>query len=159
LALVFALAFVLWLDGLEPVRAWGGEGHRIIARIALSLMTSEAADQARALLDAEDFVAVSTWADAVRSERTASATWHFLGIPLDQPTYIAERDCAPTEHGDCVIAALVRARAAIGDPGRTADQRREALKFLIHFVGDFHQPLHDIGNHDRGGNEVAVDCM
>ena len=61
-----------------------------------------------------------------------------------------------TKRFDCIIAELTRAQHAIGDTTLSKEQRGNALKFLIHFVGDLHQPLHAIDNHDKGGNDVHV---
>lgn len=156
-ALIVCLAFIA---ASRPVRAWGGTGHRIIARIALQLMTPEARRDAIALIgSADDFVALSTWADSVRRDHPETANWHFVSIPFGATTYDAARDCKATEQGDCVLAELDRTRAIIADPSRTAADRQEALKYLIHFLGDFHQPLHNIGNNDRGGNDVRIDAV
>lgn len=137
-------------------RAWGTEGHHIVARLAWSQMTPAAKRAAQDLLGAEDFVASSTWADEVRAERPETYNWHFVDIPYDQYGYDAARDCVPSPRGDCVVAELERARHALMDKALPKAQRAEALKFVIHFVGDLHQPLHAIDNHDRGGNDVHV---
>lgn len=136
--------------------AWGAEGHHIVARIALTKLTPETLRAVTAMLGTEDFVTVSTWADEVRTARPETYNWHFVDIPYGDATYNAARDCPPTEKGDCVIAEIARARLALRDASIEPRQRAEALKFLIHFVGDLHQPLHSIDNHDRGGNDVHV---
>jgi hypothetical protein len=119
-------------------------------------MTPEARRFAQDLLGTEDFIASSTWADDVRSQRPETANWHFVNIPYSEQNYSAARDCVPTARGDCVVAELERARRAMTDESLPKPARAEALKFLIHFVGDLHQPLHAIDNHDRGGNDVHV---
>jgi hypothetical protein len=101
-------------------------------------------------------VAAATWADEVRSDRPETYNWHFVDIPYGEARYDASRDCPATEKGDCVIAAIARERADLADSGKTAVLRAEALKYLIHFVGDLHQPLHAIDDKDRGGNDVKV---
>jgi hypothetical protein len=136
------------------VLAWGVEGHRLVARIALSQMTPAAKDAVNRLLGAEDFVTISTWADEVRSKRPETYNWHFVDIPYGEKKYDAARDCPRSEKGDCIIAELVRAEQTMRDHARSDDDRREALKFFIHFMGDLHQPLHAIDNHDKGGNDV-----
>jgi len=138
--------------------AWGAQGHHIVARIAWAMMTPAARDHAVALLGGgmDAFVASATWADEVRAARPGSSNWHFVDIPVTAAHYDAKRDCPPTEKGDCVIAAIARARAELVEPGRSTELKGEALKFLVHFIGDLHQPLHAIDNHDRGGNDVRV---
>ena len=63
------------------------------------------------------------------------------------------RDCPK---GDCVIKKIEDFEVVLHDPNSPPVQRREALMFLIHFVGDMHQPLHDSDNGDKGGNDVRV---
>jgi hypothetical protein len=64
------------------------------------------------------------------------------------------RDCPK---GDCVLAKIEEFRKALKDPATEPVQRREALMFLVHFVGDMHQPLHCADNKDEGGNKVPVE--
>jgi hypothetical protein len=136
--------------------AWGVQGHHLIARIALTRLTPDTHRAVATILGDEDFVAVSTWADEVRSARPETYNWHFVDIPFGETTYSASRDCPPTARGDCVVAEIARARQALRDATLPARPRSEALKYLIHFVGDLHQPLHTIDDHDRGGNDVKV---
>ncbi len=138
------------------VRAWGPEAHRIIARIALTRMTDGARRAAVALLAGEDFAESATWADDVRRDRPETAAWHFVNIPYGRTTYDPARDCRPSPRGDCIVAALERERRVLEDLSRPTDERRDALRFVIHFVGDLHQPLHAIDDHDEGGNDVHV---
>src|SRR5262249_11134085 len=70
--------------------------------------------------------------------------WHFVSIPLDQTDYDPMRDCSDTPRGDCVINAIDRATKTLGDRSASIDSRRDSLKYLIHFVGDLHQPLHTV---------------
>ncbi len=136
--------------------AWGPEAHRIVARIALTRMTDGARRAAVALLDGEDFAESATWADDVRRERPETAAWHFVNIPYGRASYDPSRDCRPSPRGDCLIAALERERTALEDRAKPASDRRDALRFIIHLVGDLHQPLHAIDDHDEGGNDVHV---
>ena len=168
---VIAAVFVLVLPpATAPVSAWGVVGHRVVARLAWALMTPAARDQAASLFEvgqepgregrAQDaFVAAATWADEVRSARPETYNWHFVDIPVGEARYDAARDSPPTERGDCAIAQIARARVEVADAGRSLALRAEALKFLIHIVGDLHQPLHAIDNHDRGGNDVRVAAL
>jgi nuclease S1 len=99
---------------------------------------------------------ISTWADDVRTERPETFNWHFVDIPLNAAHYDAARDCRPDpERGHCVIAAVARFRAELSDARATLQTRREALKYLVHFIADLHQPLHTVLE-DRGGNDLHV---
>jgi hypothetical protein len=157
-AAAFAAAF-----GLSSTRvsAWGAQGHHIVARIAWAEMTPAARDRATAILGGGQdlFIAAATWADEIRPSRPETANWHFVDIPVGEAHYDAARDCKPTDHGDCLIAEIARVRGELADAARPDAEKTEALKFLIHFIGDLHQPLHDIDDHDRGGNDVHVDAL
>jgi hypothetical protein len=98
-------------------------------------------------------VSVASWADEVRRSRAETGPWHYVDIPNDKSHLDMERDCAK---GDCVVSAISRLRQTLRDPATAPEQRREALMFIIHFVGDMHQPLHCSDNHDRGGNSVQI---
>jgi len=162
---VVVAAATLWLTGTGTVSAWGAQGHHVVARIAWVLMTPVAQARATALLGGQGdqgmdaFVAAATWADDVRQDRPATYNWHFVNIHVSETKYDATRHCLPTDRGDCVVAAIARLRAELADANRSPELRAESLKFLIHFVGDLHQPLHTIDNKDRGGNDVKVEAL
>jgi hypothetical protein len=101
---------------------------------------------------------VSTWADEIRPQHPETRRWHFVSIPV-HPTdgessgYDAARDCPQRE---CVVAKIEEFERVLGDPQASERQRLEALKYVVHFIGDVHQPLHASNNDDRGGNDVAL---
>jgi hypothetical protein len=86
----------------------------------------------------------------IRHERLETAPWHYVNIPGDSSGYDAHRDCA---EGDCIVAKIEEFSAILKDQRRSSEDRREAVMFLIHLVGDIHQPMHAIGD-ARGGNDV-----
>jgi hypothetical protein len=98
------------------------------------------------------------WADEVRPQRPKTAPWHYINIPKDARSIDLELDCPlPTS---CVVREIDR-QAAILKSAALKAERAEALKFLAHFVGDLHQPLHVGFAQDRGGNEISLtflDC-
>lgn len=180
-----ALVAALALLGAAPAFAWSDPGHLVIASIArarLSLhgdprnaMALQAADRLLAgdtdPLTDPDFVSRSLWADKFRdSDRDGTREryegtrrWHFVDIQ------VAERDptlaCAdhpsprPASTGpaeDCIVDKIAQFVAELQDPATPVDERRLALKYLLHLVGDLHQPLHAADNLDRGGNAVDV---
>jgi hypothetical protein len=143
----------LLLCGL-PVFGWGPEGHALVSRIALTELTPAAKARIAGILGpGRTLVSVSSWADEVRRARPESANWHFVDIPITAKRFNRERDCA---RGDCVVGKIEDLRRKLQDPALSPDQRREALMFLIHFVGDMHEPLHCADDDDRGGNTVRV---
>jgi S1/P1 Nuclease len=159
---VRVLALLLLLPG--RALAWGSEGHHIIADIAEQYLEPATAQQVHELLALENattLAAVSMWADEIRAQRPETAPWHYVNIPINPPdgtppAYDARRDC-PT--GDCVVAAIRRFEAVLRDKATPPRQRLEALKFLVHLVGDINQPLHCADDGDRGGNAVHLDFM
>ena len=146
-----------------PVRAlaWGYAGHRIMAEIAEQFLEPTTVTQIRDLLAIENVTTladVSTWADEIRLQHPETAPWHYVNIPVHPPAgeaegYDAARDCP---HDDCVIAKIEQFEVVLADQQAPERQRLEALKYLVHFVGDIHQPLHVSDNNDRGGNDVMV---
>jgi S1/P1 Nuclease len=137
--------------------AWGSEGHRIVAAIAADELTPAARSQVQALLGSADARSAmedaSTWADEIKWQRPNTRPWHYVDIEVGTRGYDKVTDC-PT--GDCVVAQIERDEAILKDKRLATPVRAEALRFLIHFVGDLHQPLHCADNRDRGGNEVKV---
>jgi len=141
--------------------AWGGEGHRIAAEIAEQYLEPEVAEHVRELLaveNATNLAAVSTWADDIRSQRRETARWHFVNIPIHTPpgtplAYDAARDCP---QGDCVVAAIERFEGVLRDKAAPPRDRLEALKFVVHFVADVHQPLDCADDQDSGGNDERL---
>jgi hypothetical protein len=135
------------------LRAWGPEGHGLVARIALTQLTPAAKARIAEILGPDQtMVSVASWADDVRPERRNTAPWHFVDIPIAAKNLDMARDCA----GGCIVAKIGEEARAVQDPATPLGQRREALMFLIHFMGDLHQPLHCADNNDRGGNTVRV---
>lgn len=95
----------------------------------------------------------ASWADEIREARPETASWHYVNLRLGgDMRYQAARDCP---NGDCVVAQIGRQAAVLRGDAPPA-RRAEALKFLIHFVADIHQPLHAADNGDRGGNLVQL---
>lgn len=148
-------AVVLFLGWAVPVLAWGPEGHSLVARLAEAHLTPAARAQVAPILGpGVTMASIATWADQIRRSRPETSKWHYTDIPIDRPHFDFARDC---RDGDCVIARIEDFRKVLGDPGAKPEQRREALMFLVHFVGDMHQPLHSSNNHDQGGNDVPTD--
>ena len=134
--------------------AWGAEGHEIVAAIAGQSLSPAARAQVAALLGSEAMlIHDSNWADEVRDQRPEARRWHFVDIPLEAPGYDARRDC---RNDDCVVAQIVRDREILANRRLPPALRAQALRFLIHFVADVHQPLHAEDNGDHGGNAVRV---
>lgn len=144
------------LLGSSTAWAWGREGHRIVALIAADRLTPAARAQVADLLGGDahgEMEAVATWADEIREERPQTGPWHYVDIELSAKGYDAARDCAG---GNCIVAQILKDERLVADRQLAKPARAEALRFLIHFLGDLHQPLHCADHHDRGGNSVQV---
>ncbi len=152
--LIAPLALVaLWGIGTTPARAWGVQGHQVVAAIAWQGLSPVAREEATRLLAPEPgqtLVSISTWADEHRGP--ATAPWHYLNFPRGQCRFDAARDCPD---GQCVVGAIDRQRAILASKATDAE-RLQALKYLVHFVADVHQPLHAGYQDDRGGNTVQL---
>ena len=108
----------------------------------------------RELLGSESIEDATLWADTIaHSSRPETAPWHYIDIPLRDSRIDLSRDCP---QGQCVLVKTRDFLAVLGNPQSGQDERREALKFVLHFVADLHQPLHCEDNHDKGGNAQQV---
>lgn len=148
-----------------PAYPWWETGHQTVARIAAAHLTPAARTRVARILEVEDteeavadaLARSSTWADETKNE-TKTGSWHFIDLALeDHKSDIPERcqndDCAP---------ARVRlfAEQLSGHPGHPANTRwsqLDALRYVVHLVGDIHQPLHDTSDADLGGNCELLD--
>ena len=139
----------------SPGFGWGRDGHQVVANLAQSRLSPQARKGVAALLHGATLASVSTYADNYRNNHPETARWHYVNIPLGGK-YDATRDCAPSPEGDCILAAIERFSAILADPSRPEDERADALRFLVHFVADRHQPLHATTKNDRGGNNTKV---
>jgi len=134
--------------------AWGQEGHAIVAELAQRRLTPAAAAAVAKLQGSASLASIASWADDVRPQRPGDFNWHFVDMPRGVREYDEKAYCAPSEKGDCVVNALRRAQEALRC-APTDDARREALRYVVHFVGDLHQPLHNVGDLE-GGNGFKV---
>jgi hypothetical protein len=143
----------------QQAAAWGQEGHSIVAEIAQRRLDSGILSKIKSLLGGEIALAsLASFADDYRSQRDESRNWHFVNIPLERSTYEPDPDCKKDpKFGDCIINAIERARQVLAACANKKEDRVEALKILVHFIGDIHQPLHTADRAgDHGGNDVMV---
>lgn len=164
-----------------PAHAWADEGHQIIAAMATHLMAPGTLTRVQSILASDDsaltaetgITSESNWADRYReSDRHTSrqrfegtTNWHFVDIEIDAPDIDAAcfgfptLDNVPASAGpaqDCIVNKIVQFTAELRAAQTPALERLRALQFLLHLVGDLHQPLHAADDHDRGGNDKRV---
>ncbi|MEO7934672.1 MAG: S1/P1 nuclease, partial [Dokdonella sp.] len=142
--------------------AWGPSGHRIVAKLAehqLDMKTGREVRRLLGVLGAKSLTDIANWADEMRSDPSqrelsrATSRLHFVNFADSRCHYDPPKICA---NGQCVVAAINRYAAVLGDRSASDRSRAEALRYLVHFVGDAHQPLHASYRSDRGGNNYQV---
>ena len=144
------------------VQAWGDIGHRIVAELAFRQLDPSAKAEVERLLkaDGDDSLPdVASWPDRLRDNPEtkelgkATGPLHYMDFVDGKCHYVPAQQCA---EGKCVVGGLEKYVAILGDRHKSNAERAEALKFVVHFVGDVHQPLHAGNRDDKGGNEYQV---
>ncbi|HZY39759.1 MAG TPA: S1/P1 nuclease [Mucilaginibacter sp.] len=131
--------------------SWGRTGHNVIGRIAANHLTDKAKAGVSALLGNESLADVASWADDTRDRSTAS--WHFINVELGLSFDEFKRE---VESKEDVYTALVKEEGILADENASREDRVNALKYVVHFVGDIHQPMHVSRAEDKGGNTIQV---
>jgi hypothetical protein len=155
--------FLFLITLLHPAlgHAWGQAGHRIVGEVAQRHLNPTARAEVESLLrefepPGAGLASVSTWADEIKRDPAWDHTrpWHYSDLPADNTDgYVAARDCAA---GGCVVEAILRSRDVLANETASRREKSMALKFLVHFVGDIHQPLHVGRSEDNGGTDIHV---
>jgi hypothetical protein len=166
--IVIAVVFA----GREPAAGWGADGHRITGDIAWHQLNPDARAEVERLLAIDDgydtLADACIWADVIRSDRGYrwAGRLHYVNIPKSESDYVEDRDCQPKQDcpadakcppRDCVVSAIHFYLEVLKNTESTDREKLIALKFVGHFVGDIHQPLHAGYARDRGGNDVRVE--
>ena len=151
---------VLCLTLLSEAHAWAERGHRSVADLAERQLRPETRAAVAELLAGEPeptLAGVAYWADALRGtdpERfRATSAWHYVNSSPGTCAIDMMRDCP---NGACVVGAIEAQARVLADATRPLSERRDALKFVVHLVGDAHQPFHASDRDDLGGNRVAL---
>jgi hypothetical protein len=164
------LAAAIFFLAPSPTWAWGCEGHQVVALLAEQNLTPHALAMVMQILrdgpidpslsryckegGTDPMADASTWPDDIRTLRPETAPWHYIDIPLGTSHEDIARFCPLPE--SCVTQAITDQLAILREPNIDPQKKADALRFLIHFVGDLHQPLHATTNNDQGGNCVPV---
>jgi hypothetical protein len=155
---------LLFAVAAPPSWAWGRTGHRLTALVAEQYLTPEAKAQIAELLHGQSIADVASWADDYRNDHPETAPWHYVDIPKSAASFDRQRDCPPSAQNptspwrDCLTDRILYFEGRLGDTTLSAADRAMALKFVVHLIGDIHQPFHALGD-DRGGNAVHVTFM
>lgn len=160
------LAVLLFLAApAQNTRAFGPEGHRMVADIAAGYLNPKAREQVLLLLkydrladgqpsDRHTLGEIAFWADEIRDVAWGKryGAWHYDDVPLcEEPDYSTY-----CRNGRCASAQIAQHLELLGKGTGPSRRRNEALKWVVHLMGDIHQPLHAATRHDRGGNTVQV---
>ena len=149
-----AMTVVLAALPVVDLQAWAAQGHRLVAALADSRLSAAARAQVKALLDGADLDDIASWADGFDEGMSQSAAWHYVNIPRDADRYDRDRDC-PRQPGvsarsradrwrDCVVDRIEYHTERLRDGRLDRIDRALALRFLVHLVGDVHQPFHAV---------------
>jgi len=132
---------------------WGATGHRTIGEIAEKHLSRKAKKEIDELLQGKGLAFVSTYGDDIKSDDAYDKfyNWHFVNFPFDTTYELSEKD----KNGDLVYGINFCIQT-LKDPNASREDKVFYLKFLIHLIGDLHQPLHVGRAEDRGGNDIKV---
>lgn len=152
LVIITICAFV----NISNAYAWGQIGHRVVGEIAESHLTEKAKKSIKAIMKNESLARASTKADEFRSDPNQKYYSKFL--PLHYTTFYKDKVYTrknASKKGD-VVLGIDRMISILKNKKSSMDKKVEAIRFLTHFVGDIHQPLHVGNGFDRGGNDCKV---
>jgi hypothetical protein len=137
--------------------SWGVTGHHAVGKIAANHLTPGAKAAVQELLGNESLAGVSTWADELRMKPEFKYTtpWHYINLPLGL-SYSQFKEKVENMTQDNVYSAMLKQEKILADQNLSKKKRAEALKFIVHFVGDLHQPMHISRAEDEGGNTIQL---
>lgn len=156
-----AIAAAVGLMAPARAQAWGRDGHIIVARIAEQYLTPKARAAIGDLLDGRSIgeSRIANWADLIKGSSYYATRypkhrlWHYVDIDVA----VKEEAFAPLKDKDNVVARIAYFQKVLVTATESKVNRKEALMFLVHFLGDLHQPLHCCErNKDQGGNLVKI---
>jgi hypothetical protein len=150
-----AIALVAYLP--LNAAAWGLTGHRVVGQVAAYYLTAKARKNVKAVLGSESLAIASNWPDFIKSDTSFNYlnTWHYVNLPagLDQNGVFQFLDSSKEANVYNKIPEMI---AVLKNKQSSADQKKMAMRILIHLVGDLHQPMHTARKDDLGGNRVNV---
>lgn len=142
--------------------AWGQNGHRIIGKVAEDHLTETTTKALTPLLEESSLAQISTWADEMRSDssdfwRKKSTKWHYINIKDASKMHNhVDHTISSKDQVKHILDGIYYAKNTLQSNDKSIDEKRFALRFLVHLVGDSHQPFHAGRGEDRGGNLIKV---
>lgn len=131
---------------------WGKAGHRIVGQIAQTRLSASAEKEIAKLIDNQSLAQVSVWPDFIKSDPEKwgkSFPWHYVNAPAQEKLKLPK-------HDNHILGAIAKLSQTLKNKEASKEERSTALKFIVHLVGDLHQPLHVGLKSDRGGNDFKV---
>ena len=147
------LITIIFLLIPSPAQAdWGKTGHRVVGQIAQDNLTPSALQAVTEILNGETLATASTWSDEIKSDSSYDEykKWHYVNLPLDK------KYCEVEHQSENIVTAINKCIKVLKDSTSTKEDKTFHLKFLVHLVGDIHQPLHVGRYEDLGGNKIYV---
>ncbi len=160
--------FFLALTALpNRAAAWGTEGHAVVGEIAERYLTPVTREKVRAILEGKKLsnFEVAMWPDIIRGNREykkiypGNGQWHYVEFDVFK-RYNDEFELKLPEDGQDIVSQIRRWRKELAQEDLPAQRQMDAVRFLVHFVGDVHQPLHCAYRYgDMGGNMIPVNSF
>jgi len=132
---------------------WSKTGHRVTGEVAEKYLTRKAKKAIAELLKGQSLADVSTFGDDIKADRKFRefGPWHYVNFPLDKKY----TDVEPSKDGD-IMMGIEKCIAIVKDKNSSLEDKQFYLKFLVHLIGDLHQPLHVGRLEDKGGNDIQI---
>ncbi len=149
---LLAICLLLPLFAVQAY-GWGQNGHRVVGLIAQQHLSRKAEKRVMELLECNSLAEASVWMDDIRSDDRYDHThdWHWVTIP-EGMTY----EQSPKNPNGDLLMKINELLEALKKGNLSAEVQQEYIKYLVHLVGDLHQPLHVSQKDDQGGNKVKV---
>ena len=147
---IFSITLIFSLFS-QSVYGWGKTGHRVVGKVANTYLTKNAQMQIKRILGHNDLSRVSTWADEIKSDPDwkHAWNWHFCTIPDGE-------DYESGKYTGDAVEKIKEFSGVLKNLKASKEDKQVALKFLVHLIGDLHQPLHVGKGNDKGGNDIKV---
>ena len=133
------------------ILGWGKTGHRIVGKVAETYLTKNAKTQIKKLMGHHDLSRMSNWADEIKSDPNwdIANDWHWCTIP-DGESYKTDK------YSGKAVEKVNEFISVLKNKKSKKENKQIALKFLVHLIGDLHQPMHVGNGKDRGGNDIQL---
>ncbi len=151
--ILLVFSFVCQFSNASNEPEWGATGHRSIGKIADIHLSKKAKKEIDRLLNGQSLALVSTYGDDIKSDDDYDKyySWHFVNFPFDTKY----EDSKKSKSGD-IVMGIDHCISVLKDPNSSENDKVFFLKFLVHLIGDLHQPLHVGRGEDKGGNDIKL---